>query len=90
VDLEELEVCLLDILAVAIARCKVCGGPAVVGAVPAFFASAARALVVPVESDIGASWDRSSVGRGRGIDVCNDVRTADLVSNGLKEEVVLW
>jgi hypothetical protein len=41
VDLEELEVRLLDVFAVTVARGEVCGGPTVVGAVPAGFSSAA-------------------------------------------------
>lgn len=40
-NLEELELSLLDVLAVAVAGGEVCGGEAVMGAVPAVFAGAA-------------------------------------------------
>jgi hypothetical protein len=49
VDLEELELRLFDVLAVAVAGCHVGGCPAVVRAVPAFLSRAAATLVVPVE-----------------------------------------
>ena len=52
VDLEEGEVRLVDLGAVAVAGSEVGGGPAMVAAVPALLALAARALVVPVEGDL--------------------------------------
>jgi hypothetical protein len=64
VDLEELEVVLVDVLAIAVARRHVGGGPPMVGTVPALLTGATLTLVVPVESYIGAGWGISGV-RGR-------------------------
>lgn len=58
-NLEELELGLVDVLAVTVAGSEVCGGPAVVGAVPAVFSAAASALMVP-----GEGYFRSGGGRG--------------------------
>lgn len=52
VDLEEFELRLFHVLAVAVAGGEVGGCPAVVGAVPALLAGAAATLVVPVEGHI--------------------------------------
>jgi len=52
VDLEELKLGLMDVLAVAVAGSHVGGCPAVVGAVPALLVGAAATLVVPAESHI--------------------------------------
>lgn len=79
-DLEELESRLVDLGTVTVARGEVSGSPAVVGAVPALFAAAAAAFVVPVESDIRSSGYWNSVRRGGSVLVGNDVGVANLVA----------
>lgn len=64
VNLEELELRFVDVLAIAGTRSEVGGGPAVVAAVPTFLAAVAGAGMVPVESHSGAGGDCSRV-RGR-------------------------
>lgn len=81
VDLEELELGLVDVLAVAVAGCHVGSCPAVVGAVPAFFARAAAALVVPVEGYVLAGGGFGGVWGGRGILVGNDVGADDWLAH---------
>jgi hypothetical protein len=66
-DLEELELGLVNLAAVTVARGKVGGSPAVVAAVPTVLTAAATTLVVPVESDLGSSLDVSRVRRRGGI-----------------------
>lgn len=73
VDLEELELSLVDLAAVTIARSEIGSSPAVVAAIPAFFATTARTLMVPVESDVGASLYIGGIWRWGGILVRNDV-----------------
>ena len=73
VDLEELELRLVDVFAVAAARGEVGRGPAVVAAVPAFLAVVAGARVVPGEGHLGAGGGFGSVGRGGGVFVRDDV-----------------
>jgi hypothetical protein len=73
VDLEELELRLFHVLAVAVAGGEVGGCPAVVGAVPALLSFAAATLVVPVEDYVRAGGSFGCVGRRRGILVRNDV-----------------
>jgi len=73
VDLEELELRLVDVLAVAVAGCHVGGCPAVVRAVPALLSGAAAALVVPVEGYVLAGGGFNGVWGGGGILVGNDV-----------------
>jgi len=80
VDLEELEVGLLDVLAVAVARRQVCRGPAVVGAVPALLTASASTLVVPCEGDRLSSWCLGRVGGRRCVHVSNDVGVVQLVA----------
>lgn len=72
-DLEELELGLVNVLAVTVARSHVGGGPAVVGAVPALFATAASSLVVPSEGHLLSGGRISGIGRWRGILVGDDV-----------------
>lgn len=79
-DLEELESRLVDLGTVAVARGEISGSPAVVGAVPALFAAATAAFMVPVESDIRSSGDWSSVRRGRSVLVSNDVGVRNFIA----------
>lgn len=62
VDLEELQLSLIDVLAVAVTGSEVCSGEAMVRTVPAVLASSACSCVVPVECHFGTGW---SVGRVR-------------------------
>lgn len=80
VDLEELERCLVDLGAVAIAVGHVGGGPAVVRAVPSLLVGTTGTIVMPVELDVGAGGNLDSVGRGRSILVGNDVGATVIVS----------
>lgn len=67
VDLEELKLGLVDILAVTVARSKGGCGPTMVGAVPSIFVTTASAFVVPCEGHLGASRCFSCVRTWRSI-----------------------
>ena len=81
VDLEKLKIGLVDLGAITVARGKPRRGPAVVRAVPALLALAAAALVVPVESDLGAGRGFGSIGRGSGVFVGDDVGLVDRITH---------
>ena len=80
VNLEEFELGLVDVLAVAVAGSKPGSSPAVVAAVPPVLVSAALALVVPGEGHLGAGSGLGSIGRWLGVDVGDDVGIVDLVT----------
>lgn len=88
VDLEELKLGLVDVLAVAVARSHVGGCPAVVRAVPALLAGAAGTLVVPGELYGLASGGFDGVWGRRGILVGNDVGPRIQSVHGKK--TLLW
>ena len=99
IDLEELKLIFVYFGAIALAGSEVSGSPAVVGAVPALFVDTALALVVPAESDLGASRGLCSVGRWSGILVSDDVGAVNLVAHdrlvapalvGLPSRRVCW
>lgn len=77
VDLEELELSLVDLGAVAVTGSEVGGSPAMVGTVPALLTTFALAGVVPVEGNLRAGRSLSGV-RGRfGVLVGDDVGLVD-------------
>jgi hypothetical protein len=88
VDLEELKLGLVDVLAVAVARSHVGGCPAVVRAVPALLAGAAGTFVVPGELYGLASGGFDGVWGRRGILVGNDVGPRIQSVHGKK--TLLW
>lgn len=88
VDLEELKLGLVDVLAVAVARSHVGGCPAVVGAVPALLTGAAATLVVPGELDGLASGGFDGVRGGGGIPVGNDVGAGMQLVHERKEATI--
>jgi hypothetical protein len=59
VDLEELELGLVDILAIALTWSEVSSGPAVMAAIPTFLTAVTRADMVPVEGHLGSGRDCS-------------------------------
>lgn len=81
VNLEELELRLVDLGAVAVAGGEPGGSPAVVGAVPALLTVTAASLVMPVESDLGAGRGLGGVGRRSSVFVGDDVGLVDGVTH---------
>lgn len=78
VDLEEGELGLVDLGAVAVAGGEPGGGPAVVAAVPSDLVLGLAATgAEPLEGDLGASGGFGSEGRWRSILVGDDVRAVD-------------